>query len=132
MSPRAPLCKGLALAAWTLATVWFLVATVGAWGFAPAGLAWWSFPALPLALLTLEWLRSAGAPPSGRTVRTFGIAWLLLLMNFGLAVLLGDQMSELYPIYAIVDVVTFLFPIALFIAVLVSVLHVPTTAGPTA
>ena len=132
MNPRAPMCKGLALTTWTLATMWFLVATVGAWGYAPAGLAWWSLPAFPLALLTLRWLQSAGAPPARRIVRCFGGAWLLLLLNFAFALFLGDQMPELYPLYGIVDLVTVLFPIALFVAVLVAVLHVPTMAGPTA
>jgi hypothetical protein len=73
-------CRSLALVAWLLSLGLYWVGYVGSWGFGIAAMAYWSIAALPIAWLTVRWLRRLGAPwkPWERT--WILVPWLTLLI----------------------------------------------------
>jgi hypothetical protein len=66
-----PWCRFLAGSAWLAMGVWGYLAFGLAWGIPPVAIGVWALGALPIAILTVWWLR-------GRDLRALS-AWVLLL-----------------------------------------------------
>jgi hypothetical protein len=80
------ICRWLASIAWMLSLGWFWLVTLGSWGFTPGALLMWTLLALPLAWLTVRWLKQRGRAPSHRLVAVAGSTWVVLCVG---AILLG-------------------------------------------
>ena len=134
MNSQAPMCRTIAVTAWLAAVAWFAIVVIGSWGFVLAGLAWWSIVGGPLALATLVWLRSAGAPPARGIVIAYGIGWVALLAVFAVVAISGDSVNhQLDAVVSVANVVALLLPVALLTSVLAAVFRLASvTDGPTA
>src|SRR5262245_30418108 len=73
-------CRGLAILAWLLSLLVFYIGYVASWGLALVAMAWWSSAALPMAWLTVRWLRRLGAPLTSRERTLILWPWVSLLL----------------------------------------------------
>jgi hypothetical protein len=111
MRVESRICRWLASVAWALSFGWFWLATLASWGFTPNALLAWTFLALPLAWVTVRWLRQSGREPSRRLIRIAGFTWLMLCAT---AILIGYFADN--PFWDGIDVQAFFLPIVLVYA----------------
>ncbi len=132
INPHAPVNRTILLAAWLGALAWFAISVIGSWGFALAALAWWSVVGVPLAVVTVAWLKAVGASPARGIVAAYGVIWLALLATFAIIALSHLEGSALDRAEPILQGASLLLPFALFVSVLTAALSVPVRPGPTA
>ncbi len=85
------LCFLLARLTWSLLALAVPLAVMACGGMMPAAFLFWSFLALPLALITIIWTHRSGVATPRRSCFWGFAIWLLLLAGFGVMVLAGDS-----------------------------------------
>lgn len=126
------ICRWFASVAWLLSLGWFCLATIASWGLTPGGMLPWTVIALPLAWLTIRWLKQGGREPSHRLITVAGSTWVLLFAGVVLLGFYGDDPMwdgiEL-EVFGIVEIVYGLFPL---IVTCIAIVHAWRNFSPVA
>jgi hypothetical protein len=86
------LCFLLARFAWTILALAAPVAIAACLGLLPAAFVLWSSIALPLAIVTVIWIRRSGYETYRGATAAF-LVWVLLLLGVGGMALAGDRID---------------------------------------